>query len=159
MKREVVIVGNIGIVTLTKGRFALIDSKFAKKVEKNCWSVNNMGYAQACINYKTVLLHRMVLKTPSNMDTDHINGNILDCRLANLRVCTTQQNLRNRSTTNNRKYKGTNYVKKINKWAARIMIDRKMIYLGCYKTEKKAAQAYNKAALKYFGRFAKLNNV
>lgn len=42
---------------------------------------------------------------------------------------------------------------------ARIHLDRKEIFLGYFNDEKQAAIAYNKAAKKYFGKFARLNSI
>ena len=45
------------------------------------------------------------------------------------------------------------------KWNARIGIDKKKISLGYFDTPEQAALAYNEAAQKYHGDYAKLNEV
>jgi hypothetical protein len=57
------------------------------------------------------------------------------------------------------KYKGITKQKETNKWRAWITKDYKRIELGYFNTEEKAAIAYNVAAKKLFGEFAKLNEV
>ena len=56
------------------------------------------------------------------------------------------------------KYIGVSYDKETNKWRSCITIDRKNKYLGRYKSEEKAAIAYNNAAIYYFGENAKVNS-
>ena len=100
------------------------------------------------------------------MQVDHINGNTLDNRKENLRLCTNQQNAMHRGKTKNNKsgYKGVRYMKKkkgmINEhskpWQAQIYLNQKQIYLGCYKTPEEAARAYDKKAIELFGEYATL---
>jgi hypothetical protein len=93
------------------------------------------------------------------MHTDHINGNGLDNRIINLRICTQSQNLRNRGASINNKtgYKGVSYDKKSNKFKAQIRVNKKNITLLTTNNLIDAARAYNNAAIKYFGEFAQLN--
>jgi hypothetical protein len=56
-------------------------------------------------------------------------------------------------------YKGVYWNTGCNKWLAKIGVNRKRIHLGVFACEKEAAKAYNRAAIKYFGEFARLNNI
>lgn len=111
------------------------------------------------LQYKHVLIHRYILNPPANMVIDHINGNKLDNRKCNLRVVTTHQNNMNRSkgVKGSSQYKGVSYIASRKRWMAGIQVNNKSINLGFYKSEVNAAQAYNFAAEKYFGEFAKYN--
>lgn len=76
---------------------------------------------------------------------DHINGNPLDNRIENLRQVTTAQNGQNRykAHSNNAYGKlGLNYDKAKKLWRARIALDGKRIYLGKFKTQEAAYEAY-----------------
>ncbi len=92
---------------------------------------------------------------------DHKDGDIYNNRQENLRVATKQQQACNRDkfkgTAN--KYKGVRFRKEctINPWKAVITNFGKTISLGYYKTEEKAAKAYDNAAKIYHGEFANLN--
>lgn len=108
-------------------------------------------------------LHRFVNQTPDGMQTDHVNGNILDNRRENLRTCSPAENGWNKGKRSGKltsKYKGVDYRKNgMRCWRARIRVGDRRINLGQYATEKEAAQAYNEAAIKYHGKFANLNEI
>lgn len=90
---------------------------------------------------------------------DHINGNGLDNKLKNLRICTNQENQQNRYNQSNNKsgYKGVGWHKTTKKWRARISINNQLIHLGLFQNKIEAAKAYDIMASKHFGNFAKLN--
>lgn len=97
-----------------------------------------------------------------NLMIDHINGNRLDNRRENLRMCNGSQNAANsRKTTSltSSKYKGVTWSKQSKCWLATIKIDGVLNHLGSFKSEDedKAAVAYNKAALEAWGEFAHIN--
>jgi hypothetical protein len=132
------------------------------------WGLHSLGYAVRAPTWKgsKFLMHRELLNVTEDYVVDHINGNKLDNRRENLRICTNAENSRNRvkSTLNTSGYKGVSYKKEKNyirkkPWNARIKVDYKEIYLGHFQTKEEAAKAYNEAAIKYFGEFAKLNEV
>ncbi len=104
-----------------------------------------------------IQMHRELLSPSEDMCVDHIDGNGLNNQLANLRLATKSQNLRN-SKLNKRNTTGYKGVKKSgNGWQARINFNKKEINLGSYSNPIRAAKAYDKAARLYFGEFARLN--
>jgi hypothetical protein len=93
------------------------------------------------------------------MHTDHINGDGLDNRKINLRICTPSQNLMNRGVPINNKtgHKGVSYDKRVNKFKVQIRLNKKNITVGYFYNINDAARAYNAYAVKYYGEFAQLN--
>jgi len=91
---------------------------------------------------------------------DHKDGNGLNNRKANLRLCTNSQNQANRNGTqrnNTSGFNGVTWSKHDKKWRAKIMLNKKRVHLGGYYTAAEAANAYDKAAIKLFGEFARVN--
>lgn len=90
---------------------------------------------------------------------DHINNLRDDNRLVNLREATGAENNKNLKAREGgtSKYKGVSWFKRDCKWLARIGVNKENIFLGYYDNEQEAALAYNKAALEYFGEYAKIN--
>lgn len=100
-------------------------------------------------------MHREIMRTPLGMDTDHIDHDRLHNCKSNLRVCTHRENQGNRkiAINNTSGFKGVSFYRPQKKWKA-VISD---IYLGYFTTPEEAAQAYDKAAIDYYGEFAKLN--
>ena len=94
-----------------------------------------------------------------NDKIDHVNNVRNDNRIINLREATDVQNQGNRKIQvgGTSQYKGVSRFKQTCKWRADIKINHKQTYLGLYDNEEEAALAYNKAALEYFGEYAKIN--
>lgn len=110
---------------------------------------------------KNVYLHRLIV--PFKI-TDHINGDTLDNRKCNLRDCSFSENSRNSRIRidNTTGFKGVSVDKRGSRqkrFRAYIHVERKYINLGYFQTVTEAAHAYNKAALKYHGEFARLNKI
>lgn len=107
---------------------------------------------------KFIRIHNLIMNCKY---IDHINGNGLDNRRDNLRVCTPTTNGQNkRSRGGESKYKGVFRNKQVKTkitWMSCIRFNKKHIHLGSFNSEIEAAIAYDNAAIKYFGEFAKLN--
>jgi hypothetical protein len=93
------------------------------------------------------------------MVVDHINGNGLDNRMVNLRVCTAAQNSRNRKPRKGSLsgYRGVSFYKNYQKWVAQIMYDGVKYYLGYFSDPKEAALAYDAKARELHGDYARVN--
>lgn len=148
-------------VPLSQGRVALIDDADAELVLGHRWymqSHHGNRYAMRRVRnggQRAVQpLHRLLTGWPL---VDHINGNGLDNRRANLREATHAENMRNRrmSRNNTSGFKGV--VLEGSRWRARIRFDRQRVSLGAFATAEEAANAYDAAARELHGEFAALN--
>lgn len=156
-KRPAIISGYIAKIPLgfEAKEFALVDIEDAWVAKYN-WH-NHYGYAQARVNKKMVRLHRLLLQPPDHMSVDHKDGDSLNNRRSNLRVCTPSENTYNAklSVSNTSGYKGVYFQKSLGKYVARI--GREGTYLGVFTSVVEAAKVYNEHAKKRYGEFARLN--
>lgn len=149
-------------VPLTRGKWTLVDDDVFEALRgRRVWVCGIGKYAQIRIlDDKTPFgLHRFVLGLTRHDKAiaDHINGNTLDNRRANLRIATPSQSAMNTRPKSKRRYKGMTFG--YGKWQAKIRVDGKVISLGAYATEVEAARAYNEAAKRLHCEFAWLNPI
>lgn len=153
-------------IPLTQGKFALVDDDVYEWASRYKWQVQphrNTFYARRNGGVwpfsKTIRLHREIMSAPSGVQVDHINGDGLDCRRVNMRLCTHTENQHNsrRRTDNTSGYRGVYLHKASKKWDARIKVNGKVLFLGHFTSPEAAARAYDEAAKKYHGDFANLN--
>lgn len=106
-----------------------------------------------------ILMHRVILDAPSGMQVDHKDRNGLNNTRENLRLATHTQNQHNaaRRHDNRSGFKGVRRTSRGARWDARICVDGKQKYLGCFATAEEAARAYDAAATELRGEFARLN--
>lgn len=156
-------------IKLTKNYYTIVDDEDFEYLNQYNWHVNCIKNHVCAVRtesrklkYKyqrTIYMHReiMGLMFGDKRLIDHINGNSLDNRKCNLRICLHKYNMRNRKPQKGvSKYKGVNLDKK-GKWKVQISYNGKIIYGGRFINEIEAAKRYNELAVKYHGKFAKLN--
>lgn len=146
-------------IRLTQNRFALVDDKDFEWLNQWKWCCSS-GYAVRRVGDKHVKMHRIIvgLKPGNVLQTDHIDGNRLNNKRHNLRVCTHTQNNHNRQKIRGSScYKGVHWCNRSKKWVSRIRICKKLKLLGYFESETEAAKTYDRVAIKYFGAYAFLN--
>lgn len=142
------------IIPLTKGKYALVDEEDYERVSQYSWyCLKTNDYA---VNNKVGSMHRFIMGLEKNDKRviDHKYHNTLDNRKSQLRICTYQENARNKRKIKNKSsiFIGVSF-KSHNKWSASIMSK----YFGTFNTEEEAARAYDAKAIELFGEFACLN--
>lgn len=155
-------------IGLSQAKYALIDDEDMESVSRFRWHVTNHGYVRTrfCMGrvggkrqQTSMFLHRLIMRPAKHLEIDHINHNPLDCRRANMRICTKAENMHNQLIRKgmSSQYKGVCWYRPSAKWKAQIKHNGKLIYLGYFTNELEAAQVYDAAARELFGEFAKTN--
>jgi hypothetical protein len=108
-----------------------------------------------------ILMHRQILGlTPGRIPlVDHRNGNSLDNCRSNIRTCNYSQNLSNAYRNgSNAGAKGIyfDFFVISKPWKVTINTDNRQIHIGRFSSLEAAKDAYNEAAIKYHGEFAKI---
>lgn len=140
---------------------AIVDHDKWHELMKYNWRTCSSEYIFANMGDKVVRMHKFLLNNDDkDLVIDHINNVRYDNRLSNLRIVTHSNNSHNvtKKEGTSSKYMGVR--KKGNRYEASIRckaVSKKPIYLGLYKTEKEAAQAYNIKAVELYGENANKN--
>ncbi len=151
-------------VELTRGYSAEVDAVDYERVAEFEWfagGVDGAVYAARHVRTPegqvTVYMHRLLADAPYGKVVDHANGNRLDNRRANLRVCEQAENMRNvpRPSHNTSGFKGVSATGE--RWRAYLTFQGKQRNLGTFDTAKEAALAYDRGAVEVFGGFARTN--
>lgn len=153
-------------IPLTQGKYAIVDDDmfdYLNQWKWYAWKHGNTWYALRNTgrkpNRSNERMHRVIMNARKTQEVDHINGDGLDNRRCNLRLCTRSQNMGNVKAYKNSssRFKGVSW-NKINKnWRAYIRVNGKMLNLGSFKSEIEAAKAYDNKAIEVFRTFACLN--
>lgn len=148
------------LIPLLHGNFAKVDDEDVLRISKYWWTKTPFGYAAGINSGIRVWMHRVIVNCPQGLEVDHINGDRLDNRKANLRLCDKRQQQGNRWKSKHArtsKFKGVYYCKRDEHFAAYGREGNKNKRLGTFQNEHDAAAAYNRWASIYFGEFARLN--
>lgn len=148
---------------LTNGEVTQVDDNTYGLLSQYSWTQDGSakGYVLCTSEINERRIHRLIIGAKPGEYVDHIDGNPLNNQYSNLRICSRRQNHYNRKVNKNSdsKFKGVTYNKGIEMYTAQIRFNGKLKYLGCYMDKVKAAEAYNEAATKYFGEYARLNQI
>jgi len=153
-------------IKLTRGKVALVDDEDFEELNEHSWHAMRAGRHWYAVRASRIdgkqhpiYMHRVIIDAQPGQDVDHVDMTGLHNYRANLRLCTDTQNQANRQKQAgcSSKYKGVTWHKQHSKWMAYIRVHGKRIYLGYFDDEWEAALAYNDAALKQWGEFARLN--
>jgi hypothetical protein len=156
-------------IPVTRGQFALVDDEDYERIATHNWVANysphtGSFYAQRSAktirgNRSVILMHREIVEAKRGETLDHENGDTLDNRRENIRVCTRSQNNWNSriGVSNTSGFKGVYWHKGHRKWGASIGLNGRNKHLGYFESPTDAAKAYDDAARTVAGEFAHLN--
>lgn len=157
------------VLTLTRGAESLVDDEDYERARAFRWHLHISRSSNSSRNYGKIYsadhaasghiyLHRFILNAKTGQYVDHINGNGLDNRKENLRLCSAADNVRaGRYKVGASGYRGVYWHAKDKKWRAQICINNRGKFLGNFDCKEDAARCWNEAARNAFGEFAVLN--
>lgn len=160
-------------ILLTNGMKALVDAHRAKDLIRYTWTARRVRrknryvwYAVRTMHHNgeavSIGMHQQIMGTwGTKQHIDHRDGDGLNNQDTNLRVATRSQNGGNRTKQpgTSSKYKGVSFYTRQSLWCARVRRKGKTEYSSYHQDQEHAASAYNAAALRTFGEFAKLNTI
>jgi hypothetical protein len=152
---------------LGEGFWTILEQEDFYRLRHFKWVVDGNGHNLYAVRLKisgpnktrVVSMHREIMNANDRRFVDHRNCDSLDNRKSNLRFATQAENMRNRRKIKNTssRFIGAYFEKQRKSWLVQIRRNGKKIFIGRFKNEIDAAKAYDEAAKKYHGEFARLN--
>ena len=129
-------------IPLTQGKQAIVDDEDFERVNQWKWCFhkgNNEKNAYA-FRFNSIRMHRFILNVPKGLHVDHINGDTLDNRKSNLRMCTNSENQLNSYRHRDNKVMGF----RVKEYKNKVLYEAQKhgAYLGLFSTPELAHQAY-----------------
>jgi HNH endonuclease len=158
-------------IPLTQGKVALIDEADKRLIDSHRWYANKSpsGYYALCSVYRPdgvqtkLSMHRLIMGIPDGLRVDHINGDTLDNRRANLRLATRGQNRVNGKCPRDSRSQLKGVQARVNagrlRYRVRLRIDGRLCHIGYFDTPEEAARAWDEMARTVHGPYARCNNV
>lgn len=140
-------------IETSHGDMILVDEEDLDLAMRYSWCVNGSGYAHAHIDHKWIPIHRYLLGiTDPAVTVDHINGNTLDNRRSNLRVCSQAENVLNKRIGKNNTSGHAGVVKlPSGNFGVKITRAGKTIWLGTFKRFEDAVRVRKDGEERIFG--------
>jgi hypothetical protein len=145
---------------LGNGGVTLLDDEDYARYSAWNWWKSGAGYVSRRVRSerRTITLSRAIMNAPADLQVDHVNGDRLDNRRSNLRLCTQSQNNANaRMCKGTSRFRGVHWCSRTRDWIARIRVNGRTKHLGIFVDEVAAARAYDEAMVREFGEFALTN--
>ena len=157
-------------ISLGRGKVAVVDDddfewlskwKWYAHASRNTWYARTTWFPPDADRRTTVIMHRLIIGASLGQMVDHRDRNGLNNQRSNLRFATRSQNKANAAKlkVGASRFKGVRFYGRnpIKPWTARVGFGKQRLHLPYFKTETEAALAYDAAARKLFGEYARLN--
>lgn len=161
------------IIPNTNGRYSITnDGIITDNVKRFELSHSNHNGGYKCVSLimsdnkrKVKLIHRLIAQCfidnyDEDLLVDHRDGCRTNNNIENLRMVNAKQNMMNtnKRTGTYSEFKGVSFDMRRKKWYSQIHNNGTHIFIAYHENEIAAAMAYNTAAIRLFGEFAKLND-
>lgn len=156
-------------IAVVGGLVAFVDPEDVDLVTPYNWrprTIHGVTYATAYVpeswqerRQRETFMHRLIMNAERGQTVDHRNGNGMLNTKANLRLVTPVQHSYNRAAhrSGTSQYKGVSWHTRRGKWVVQIRYDGKHHFIGYFDDEVEAALAYDEAAKRGQGEYARLN--
>lgn len=159
--------GKYVVLKISKGKEVLVDIDDFETVAQYRWKASQSSCrwyakrnARSGSTSRVLAMHRLIMGAKIGECVDHINGDSLDNRKSNLRLCTRSENQwakRKNYKGSNSKYRGVYWDKRDRRYIAQVTFKWKRYHVGSFTSEIEAARARDRKAFELFGNIAHLN--